>query len=173
MIKQWVLYTIIRWKTMGRSRKYQLSISLSSDLIDLIEKAVDESEHTSRSAFLEDLIRENIHSRCLRCEINDRLVKHHLRSELPPTMDEALKLIEESEFRKSQMPIIRTQEKVILEIVSQIQNQVGTYANLLDVITEAERKEIPRTKAEDIIDKLCRDGRMMRPGGYETVQVVT
>ena len=67
---------------------------------------------------------------------------------------------------------VRNQEKVIIDIVSVLQNDSGTAANLLDVLTEAERRDIPRSKAEDIIDKLCRDGRMMRPSGYDTLQVV-
>lgn len=67
---------------------------------------------------------------------------------------------------------VRNQEKVIIDIVSVLQNDSGTSANLLDVLTEAERRDIPRSKAEDIIDKLCRDGRMMRPSGYDTLQVV-
>ena len=60
----------------------------------------------------------------------------------------------------------------IIDIVSVLQNDSGTAANLLDVLTEAERRDIPRSKAEDIIDKLCRDGRMMRPSGYDTLQIV-
>ena len=67
---------------------------------------------------------------------------------------------------------VRNQEKIIIDIVSVLQNDAGTAANLLDVLTEAERRDIPRSKAEDIIDKLCRDGRMMRPSGYDTLQVV-
>ena len=67
---------------------------------------------------------------------------------------------------------VRTQEKQMIDIVSVLQNDAGTAANLLDVLTEAERRDIPRSKAEDIIDKLCRDGRMMRPSGYDTLQVV-
>ena len=59
-----------------------------------------------------------------------------------------------------------------MDIVSALQNDSGTSAALLDVLTEAERKDIPRAKAEDIIDKLCRDGRMMRPSGYDTLQLV-
>ena len=67
---------------------------------------------------------------------------------------------------------VRNQEKTIMDIVSVLQNDSGTSAALLDVLTEAERKDIPRAKAEDIIDKLCRDGRMMRPSGYDTLQLV-
>ena len=66
----------------------------------------------------------------------------------------------------------RNQEKTIVDIVSVLQNDSGSAASLLDVLTEAERQDIPRSKAEDIIDKLCRDGRMMRPSGYDTLQVV-
>jgi len=67
---------------------------------------------------------------------------------------------------------VRNQEKTVLDIVSKLQNESGSTAALLDVLTEAERKDIPRSKAEDIIDKLCRDGRMMRPSGYDSLQVV-
>ena len=67
---------------------------------------------------------------------------------------------------------VRNQEKTVLDIVSKLQNESGSTAALLDVLTEAERKDIPRSKAEDIIDKLCREGRMMRPSGYDSLQVV-
>ena len=67
---------------------------------------------------------------------------------------------------------VRNQEKFIIDTVATLQNESGNHADLLAVLTEAERNDIPRSKAEDIIDKLCREGRMMRPGGYETLQVV-
>ena len=44
--------------------------------------------------------------------------------------------------------------------------------NLADVLTEAGRLDINRDTAEDIIEALCRDGRLMRPGGYDTLQPV-
>ena len=43
---------------------------------------------------------------------------------------------------------------------------------LTDVLTEAGRLDISRDAAEDIIEALCRDGRLMRPGGYDTLQPV-
>ena len=49
---------------------------------------------------------------------------------------------------------------------------VGQTVTLADVLTEAGRLEISRDAAEDIIEALCRDGRLMRPGGYETLQPV-
>jgi DNA replicative helicase MCM subunit Mcm2 (Cdc46/Mcm family) len=42
----------------------------------------------------------------------------------------------------------------------------------LDVINEAERENIPRAKAEEIIEKLNQNGRLMRPNGYDTLQIV-
>ena len=152
---------------MGRSRKYQVSIGLSSDLIDIIEKAVDNSNHTSRSAFLEDLIRENIQDRCIRCEIHDILVHHNLRERLPDTMQLAQELIQNRATVGT-----REQEKVLIEVVTLIQNQSGQAADLMDVLMEAQRLGISRERAEDIVDKMCREGRMIRPAGYTSLQVV-
>jgi replicative DNA helicase Mcm len=67
---------------------------------------------------------------------------------------------------------VRNQEKFIIDTVSTLQNETGQAADLMDVLTEAERHDIPRSKAEDIIDKLCREGRMIRPAGYTSLQVV-
>ena len=47
-------------ENQGQRRKYQLSIGLSSDLIDMIEKAVEDGGYSSRSQFVEDKIRENM-----------------------------------------------------------------------------------------------------------------
>ena len=38
---------------------------------------------------------------------------------------------------------VRNQEKQLIDIVSVLQNDSGTAANLLDVLTEAERRDIP------------------------------
>ena len=68
--------------------------------------------------------------------------------------------------------MVRNQEKVIINIIKRLQQENGSSANLLDLLTEAERNEIQRGRAEDIADKLCRDGRLMRPSGYDTLQCV-
>ena len=60
----------------------------------------------------------------------------------------------------------------MLDIVSTLQNHSGTHAKLLDVLNEAEREDIPRSKAEDILEKLVRGGRLMRPKGYDTLQMI-
>ena len=41
-----------------------------------------------------------------------------------------------------------------------------------DVLNEAERLDISRDKAEEVIDKLNQNGRLMRPTGYDTLQIV-
>ena len=39
-------------------------------------------------------------------------------------------------------------------------------------LNEAERLDISREKAEEVIDKLNQNGRLMRPTGYDTLQIV-
>ena len=70
---------------------------------------------------------------------------------------------------------VRNQERTILEIISTLQNQSTNkvkVANVLDVYNEAEKYKISRTKTEDIIEKLVSQGSIMRPSGYETLQIV-
>ena len=156
---------------MGRARKYQVSVGLSADLISILDEKITEGEFPSRSALVEQLIRESIQERCLQCEIIGKLNAKGVSartSDLPKTMDEADELIH---WHKNRLNV-RNQEKVLIDIVSVLQNDSGTAASLIDVFTEGERRNIPRSKAEDIIDKLCRDGRMMRPSGYDSLMIV-
>ena len=70
---------------------------------------------------------------------------------------------------------VRNQERMLIEIISTLQNQSTNQvkvANVLDVYTEAEKYKISRTKSEDIIEKLVRNGDIMRPSGYDTLQIV-
>lgn len=79
---------------------------------------------------------------------------------------------DETSVHSGKKTAARNQERTIYDIVSTLQNQSGTYATLIDVLNDAERSGISRAKAEDIIEKMCRDGRMMRPSGYQTLQLV-
>ena len=153
-------------------RKYQLSVGLSSDLIDMIEEKTKE-EGISRSRFIERIIRENIDERCIQCSIEEKLREHNIDTryiEFPISMEEADELIEEEVNRPKSKR--RDRERSILEIVRRIFSETGATVNLADVLTEAGRLDINRDAAEDIIEVLCRDGRLMRPGGYETLQPV-
>ena len=74
---------------MGRARKYQVSVGLSSDLIDIIEKTIQDEGYVSRSQFLEDLIRENIFHRCVNCKIHKLLLENNIdirHIEMPRTI---------------------------------------------------------------------------------------
>ena len=53
---------------------------------------------------------------------------------------------------------VRNREKIIYDIVSRLQNESGKHAQRVDVYTEAERHDISRGQAEDIIEKFehCR-----------------
>ena len=153
-------------------RKYQLSVSLSSDLIDLIEKKSEEGEYSSRSQFIEKLLRENIDEHCIQCVIDQKLRNHNIDSrniEFPITMEEADEIIEKEKSRPRNN---RIRERTILEIVRRIHVETGQVVSLNDVLTEANRCDISRDAAEDLVDALCRDGKLMRPGGYQTPQPV-
>jgi len=157
---------------MGRIRKYQVSVGLSSDLIDMIEDVVEKGEYRSRSHFIETLIRQNIEDECIPCKINDKLRHHGINTnyiEFPITMSEADELIEQKKHRRGS---VRNREKAILEIVASLAANNGGIAQLLDVFNEAERYDIDRSTAEDVIEKLVQHGRMLRPSGYETLQAV-
>ena len=43
-------------------------------------------------------------------------------------------------------------------------------ANLIDIFNEAQNNNIDRNKVEDMIEKMIREGRLMRPRGYDTIQ---
>ncbi len=79
---------------------------------------------------------------------------------------------DETSVHSGKKTAVRNQERQMLDIVSMLQNQSGTHATLLDVLNEAERDDIPRSKAEDILEKLVRGGRLMRPKGYDTLQMI-
>ena len=66
---------------------------------------------------------------------------------------------------------VRHREKAIMEIVASLSANNGGVAQLFDVFNEAERYDIDRATAEDIIEKLCQHGRMLRPSGYDTLQI--
>ena len=70
------------------------------------------------------------------------------------------------------MRILTKQRSLPIKIVERLSaNGVG-YAQLIDVLNEAERVDISRDKAEEVIDKLNQNGRLMRPTGYDTLQIV-
>jgi replicative DNA helicase Mcm len=79
---------------------------------------------------------------------------------------------DETTLQSGKKATARNRERTILEIVRRIYVETGQIVSLNDVLTEAGRSDITRDAAEDLIDALCRDGRLMRPSGYETLQPV-
>ena len=79
---------------------------------------------------------------------------------------------DETTLQSGKKATARNRERTILEIVRRIYAETGDIVALADVLTEAGRLEITRDAAEDIIEALIRDGRLMRPRGYETLQPV-
>ena len=67
---------------------------------------------------------------------------------------------------------VRNRERMILEMVERMCREMGGEVDIEDVISEAERNNIERRITEDIIDKYVTSGRLMRPRGYNTLQLV-
>jgi Arc/MetJ-type ribon-helix-helix transcriptional regulator len=161
--------------------KYQISVGLTFELIQLIEKKMEEGNYSSRSALIEEILRQNIDDECIQCRATKKLIKKDMINipvELgfPFTEEDAEKYILNNEAVLIETTIKRGRyhgERTILDIIDRFQKHEDKgYAQLLDVIQEAERENIPRSKAEEIIEKLNQTGRLMRPHGYDTLLVV-
>ena len=79
---------------------------------------------------------------------------------------------DETAIASNQKGKARHAERSILDIVERLSANGEGFAQLVDVLNEAERLDISRDKAEEVIDKLNQNGRLMRPTGYDTLQIV-
>ena len=70
---------------------------------------------------------------------------------------------DETTIYSGKKPTKRNRERSILEIVRRIHLETGQPAPLNDVFNEAERIDINRSSAEEIIEAMCTDGRLFRP----------
>tara|TARA_B110000008_G_scaffold209341_1_gene208155 strand:- start:548 stop:1036 length:489 start_codon:yes stop_codon:yes gene_type:complete len=160
--------------------KYQISVGLTFELIQLIEKKMEEGNYKSRSALIEEVLRQNLDNECIQCKATKKLVDKDMlpiELEFPFTEEEVDKYIldfeEISIVSNAKKGGARHGERTILDIIDRFQKHEDKgYAQLLDVINEAERENIPRSKAEEIIEKLNQNGRLMRPNGYDTLLIV-
>jgi len=67
----------------------------------------------------------------------------------------------------------RNSERILLDIIGDLQAASTDnlkVANLIDIFNEAQNNNIDRNKVEDMIEKMIREGRLMRPRGYDTIQ---
>lgn len=67
----------------------------------------------------------------------------------------------------------RNSERILLDIIGDLQAASTDnikVANLIDIFNEAQNNNIDRNKVEDMIEKMIREGRLMRPRGYDSIQ---
>ena len=75
---------------------------------------------------------------------------------------------DETALQTGQKGTARNREKSIFNIVSTLAADNNGIAQHNDVLNEAERHKIDRNTAEDILEKFHQEGRLFRPGGYDT-----
>ena len=142
-------------ETRRKGGEYHDSIAISARAIEGLYRLAQASARVrlSNTATIEDA------ERSVRLT---KLWRHELMGEN----------FDETTLQSGKKATTRNRERTLLEIVRRIFGETGTTVNLADVLTEAGRLDINRDTAEDIIEALCRDGRLMRPGGYDTLQPV-
>ena len=67
----------------------------------------------------------------------------------------------------------RNSERILLDIIGDLQAASTDnikVANIIDIFNEAQNHNIDRNKVEDMIEKMIREGRLMRPRGYDSIQ---
>lgn len=67
----------------------------------------------------------------------------------------------------------RNSERILLDIIGDLQAASTDnikVANIIDIFNEAQSHNIDRSKVEDMIEKMIREGRLMRPRGYDSIQ---
>jgi replicative DNA helicase Mcm len=75
---------------------------------------------------------------------------------------------DETALQTGQKGTARNREKSMFNIVSTLAADNNGIAQHNDVLNEAERHKIDRNTAEDILEKFHQEGRLFRPGGYDT-----
>lgn len=158
------------------ARKIPISFSVSVELYDKIDELAETSQFNSRTKFLENLVNKAILDECPNCK---SVLEYLEGQELKPEYLNVFDLDEVREYNKSN-PIryytsSRNSEKVLLNIIKTLQDASKDNtkaAHLIDILNEAQSHNIDRNMVEDMIQKMIREGRLMRPNGYEYIQVL-
>lgn len=79
---------------------------------------------------------------------------------------------DETTMNSGKKGTVRNRERTIIDIVNRIHLETREVVSLTDVLNEAEKMDIKREIVEDIIEQMVRDGRLMSPRGYGTLQPV-
>jgi replicative DNA helicase Mcm len=77
---------------------------------------------------------------------------------------------DETTLNSGKKGTVRNRERIILEIVKRIHLETREPVALIDIFNLAEKSDISRELAMDIIERMCRDGGLFRPRGYDHVQ---
>ena len=79
---------------------------------------------------------------------------------------------DETTMNSGKKGTVRNRERAILDIVNRIHLETREIVSLTDVLNAAEKMDIKREIVEDIIEQMVRDGRLISPRGYGTLQPV-
>ena len=79
---------------------------------------------------------------------------------------------DETTLQTGKKTTVRSKERTILDTVRDLAaNSDQGIADLNAVLTELDRNGLSRSDAEDLIERMVTEGKLLRPRGYETLMV--
>ena len=69
----------------------------------------------------------------------------------------------------------RNHERMLIDTIRDLEsrsNEKIKYANRIDIYNEMQNHDVDRGKVDDMIEKMVRDGTLMLPKGYDTIQTL-
>ena len=70
---------------------------------------------------------------------------------------------------------VRNHERMLLDTIRDLEarsNEKIKFANRIDIYNEMQNHDVDRGKVDDMIEKMVRDGTLMLPKGYDTIQTL-
>ena len=70
---------------------------------------------------------------------------------------------------------VRNHERMLIDTIRDLEsrsNEKIKYANRIDIYNEMQNHDVDRGKVDDMIEKMVRDGTLMLPKGYDTIQTL-
>ena len=79
---------------------------------------------------------------------------------------------DETTLQTGKKTTVRSKERTILDTVRDLAaNSDQGIADLNAVLTELDRNGLSRSDAEDLIERMVTEGKLLRPRGYDTLMV--
>ena len=69
----------------------------------------------------------------------------------------------------------RNHERLLIDTIRDLEsrsNEKIKYADRIDIYNEMQKHDVDRAKVDTMIDKMVRDGTLMLPKGYDTIQTL-